>query len=197
MARHCASCNYYRSRSDFSGNQWRKGEGASRCAVCVELGGSSSSSSSNSTYAAPPPPPSYHFCPTCHRGFGTPNELNMHLQVHRPRDVACPVCGEQRFRSGANAVQHLESGYCRGCLGRDHARQHIYQWASQQHGMQRYMTPSHHPMLTNGAAAHPNYGGVPDLPYHCPDCGKSFRQASQLLQHQDQKHSNYRMIGYY
>ena len=42
-----------------------------------------------------------------------------------------------------------------------------------------------------------DHGGVPDKPYHCQECSKSFRQMSQLLQHQDQKHKvQPRMIGY-
>ena len=97
-----------------------KGEGASRCKDCV---------------SGPPPPapvyPSYE-CHECGRVFANSNELNMHMQVHRPRNVACPVCGETRFRSGANAVQHVESGYCTGCRGQDRARENIYKYAQSQ-----------------------------------------------------------------
>jgi hypothetical protein len=106
----------------------------------------------------------------------------MHLQVHRPRNVPCPICGEGRFRSGANAVQHVESGFCSGCRGADNARQQIYDFASRQRAMQPFLSDV--PRLT--------YGGydndVPDLPYSCPQCDRSFRQLSQLLQHQDNKH---------
>lgn len=114
----------------------------------------------------------------------------MHMQVHRPRNVACPICGEQRFRSGANAVQHVESGYCTGCRGQDNARQQIYEYARRQSSMQPFLNGT--PMLTYGD----NYSSVPDLPYQCQQCAKSFRQLSQLLQHQDQKHGRYRSIGY-
>jgi hypothetical protein len=94
------------------------------------------------------------------------------------------------FRSGANAVQHVESGYCSGCRGQDNARQQIYDYARGQRGMQRFMGET--PLLTwNGMN-----NGVPDLPYRCPECNKSFRQLSQLLQHQDQKHNTHRMIGF-
>jgi hypothetical protein len=112
------------------------------------------------------------------------------MQVHRPRNVACPVCKEQRFKSGANAVQHVESGYCTGCLGVDNARNQIYQHTSSKPQMQRYLTSV--PMLTNGSNS--NY--VPDLPYNCPDCSKSFRALGQLLQHQDQKHNNPLLIAF-
>jgi len=113
------------------------------------------------------------------------------MQVHRPKNVACPVCGDARFSSGANAVQHVESGYCRGCKGKDFARQQIYEYAATKRQMNPYMTNV--PMLTNGNQA---YGGVPDFPYTCQECNKSFRQLSQLMQHQDNKHSNMRMLGY-
>ena len=176
MGRVCADCDCYQSCSAFSRNQWVKGDGYSRCKTCTQ-GGSYFSSFE---------------CGTCFRTFGSQNELDMHQQVHRPRDVACPVCGERRFRSGANAVQHVESGYCSGCYGsRDKARQQIYQFASQQRGMSRYMTGA--PMLTNGSV---HYDKVPDFPYECPECTKAFRQLSQLLQHRDQKHGNHYRLGY-
>ena len=99
------------------------------------------------------------------------------------------VCGETRFRSGANAVQHVESGYCTGCKGQDNARRQIYDFAQAQRGMRPYLTGT--PMLTNGSGS----SGVPDKPYQCPQCAKSFRHLSQLMQHQDQKHGNLRMLG--
>ena len=151
-----------------------KGDGCSRCRNCVE-----------GNY------PTFE-CHECGRNFGDQNQLNMHMQVHRRRDVACPVCGDVRFKSGANAVQHVESGFCRGCKGQDNARQQIYNYAVKQRGMAPYL--SNQPQLT--------YGGwqpsddVPDFPYHCPECAKSFAALSQLLQHQDQKHGRTRMIGY-
>lgn len=182
MGRCCSDCGDWCSCSMFSRNQWLKGDGYSRCKNCVSSGGSYS--------YQPQYQPTYYQCSQCYREFNSENELNMHMQVHRPRNVACPVCGEQRFRSGANAVQHVESGYCRGCRGKDNARQQIYQFAQSRRGMQPFMTET--PLLTNGSSN----SGVPDFPYHCPQCAKSFRQLSQLLQHQDQKHGTLRMIGY-
>lgn len=115
----------------------------------------------------------------------------MHMQVHRPRNVACPVCHQQRFKSGANAVQHLESGYCSGCRGKDKARRQIYDFVKGQKAARHYVNGA--PMLTNGDS----YSSVPDYPYQCPQCSKAFRQLSQLLQHEDQKHQrNVRLIGY-
>lgn len=110
----------------------------------------------------------------------------MHMQTHRPRSVACPLCGEERFRSGANAVQHVESGHCSGCRGRENARQQIYRFTSGQRAMQRYMNDV--PQITYGDYDDED---VPEYPYRCPDCDKSFRQMSQLLQHQDNKHGSH------
>ena len=186
MGRTCSDCGDYLNGSSFSSNQWRKGPGQSRCKSCVNgyggCGGSYGGGYGGSiTYQ----------CGECFRDFNSQNELNMHMQVHRPRNVACPVCGEQRFRSGANAVQHVESGYCSGCLGQDNAREQIYKFAAAQRSMGRYMTER--PLLTYGGGVS---GPVPDMPYCCQECNKSFRQLSQLLQHQDQKHGNRRMLSY-
>ena len=65
-------------------------------------------------------------CGTCDREFRDENELRQHMKVHRPKNVSCPVCGDTRFASNANAVAHIESGYCDGCLGADRARDAIY-----------------------------------------------------------------------
>ena len=162
VGRPCADCGRLKKSEDYSLNQWRKGEGYSRCDECVNTGCE---------------------CQICGRYFNNRNNLNMHMQVHRPRNVACPVCGDCRFATGANAVQHVESGYCTGCRGQDNARQQIYDFASGQRKMNQYMTP----MLE-----YDGYGSnqVPDFPYQCQPCGKMFRHLSQLLQHQDQKHNN-------
>mmetsp|Transcript_17434 Transcript_17434/g.25177 ORF Transcript_17434/g.25177 Transcript_17434/m.25177 type:complete len:176 (+) Transcript_17434:30-557(+) len=175
MGRACSSCNQYKSNSNFSRNQWMKGDGFSRCKDCVN------------GYCR-----SYQ-CSTCNRVFNNQNELNMHMQVHRERNVACPVCGDCRFRSGANAVQHVESGYCRGCRGQDNARMQIYKFAHSQRGMSSYLTNST-PQLEWGGYEDSD---IPDYPYCCPDCNKSFRQLSQLLQHKDQKHNQNNLLAYY
>jgi len=168
MSRVCSQCNEWSSSDNYSSNQWRKGEGVSRCADCV-IG---------------------YTCEVCNRRFNSSNELRMHSQVHRPKTVSCPVCGEARFGSAANAVQHVESGYCTGCTGRDNARQQIYRFASGTRGMQQFITT--HPMLEYG-----NYvsSGVPEYPYQCPQCDKCYRNLSQLMQHQDQKHDNQLRLG--
>lgn len=171
MGRYCADCQEFLSYDDYSGNQLRKGDGVSRCKGCV-----------HGVHG--------YQCQECNRNFNSQNELNMHMQTHRARTVACPICRDTRFKSNANAVQHVESGFCRGCKGQDNARQQIYEFASRQGALRPYITST--PMLTNGDNGN-SYGNVPDKPYCCPDCNKSFRQMSQLLQHQDNKHRNYNM----
>ena len=171
MGRYCADCGDWKSNSNFSRNQWMKGDGGSRCKSCV------------SGYA----------CDQCNRVFPDQNQLKMHMQVHRPKTIKCPVCGDARFGSSANAVQHVESGYCRGCRGRDNARQQIYEFASKHGSMNQYLTQI--PLLENGGGG--RSGAVPDFPYRCPECNKSFRNLGQLMQHQDNKHNNHRnFIGY-
>ena len=163
MSRVCGQCRTWRSEDDYSNNQWFKGNGASRCRGCV----------------------AGYRCQECHRSFNNSNELKMHMQVHRPQSVACPLCGEGRFRSGANAVQHVESGYCSGCRGQSNAREQIYRFASSQRAMQPYLSDV--PRLTYNGYVN---NDVPDFPYSCPDCFRSFKQLSQLLQHQDNKHGS-------
>mmetsp|Transcript_30490 Transcript_30490/g.45403 ORF Transcript_30490/g.45403 Transcript_30490/m.45403 type:complete len:211 (-) Transcript_30490:363-995(-) len=175
QGRYCSECDDLCSREDFSSNQWRKGDGCSRCLDCTQ--------GNNNTYS--------YECHKCYKTFDSQNSLNMHMQVHRPRNVSCPICGDCRFRSGANAVQHVESGYCSGCKGRNNARNNIYQFARSQRAMQPYMTGT--PMLTNGGYRD---GSTPDYPYHCYQCNKQFRHLSQLLQHNDQKHGQMRMLQY-
>jgi len=175
MGRYCSQCGDWLDNGQFSGNQWRKGDGASRCRDCVD------------GY------PTFQ-CGECSRTFNSQNELNMHQQVHRPRNVACPLCGDVRFRSGANAVQHVESGFCTGCRGQDNAREQIYKFANAQNSMRRFIAGGQQ-MLTNGNDY--NNNSIPNFPYQCPQCyNKSFRHLSQLLQHNDQKHNQRNMIGY-
>ena len=206
--RSCAGCHHWRQPGEYSRTQWTKGDGFSRCMTCVGanvapyrpyhpiLTPASPPSPPPSYYMMcavathppqPPPMPSY-MCGECQRTFNDQNQLNMHMQVHRTRLKPCVACGS-RFKSSANMVQHLESGYCTRCTGRDNARDQIYGLAIKLRGMRPYMTGT--PLLTNGYNQ-----GIPDYPYQCPQCSISFRQLSQLMQHQDNKHNNVRMLRY-
>ena len=178
MSRVCPSCQYELDRSDFSNNQWRKGNGNSVCRDCIE---------GNSA-------PDYQ-CDICDRVFNCANDLRMHSQVHRPRNVTCPLCGDERFRSGANVASHVESGYCRGCFGKENARRTIYKFVSTRPEAQQFLVDA--PRIENGRN---NYqSDPPQYPYRCSECNMNYRNISQLMQHQDNKH-NVRgalRIGYY
>ena len=75
-------------------------------------------------------------CRVCYKKFDHPsgnkkhirNMLTQHMQVHKPRNLSCPVCKETRFRSATNIVQHVESGACSGCLGSENARLQIFRF---------------------------------------------------------------------
>ena len=46
------------------------------------------------------------------------------------RNLPCPVCGHKFFANIAHAVQHVESGSCPSCPGRENAARQIYQFVS-------------------------------------------------------------------
>ena len=174
MGRYCSQCGNVQEGYEYSNNQWLKGEGQSRCRTCVNA-----TQGQRRVHVQ-----TAHFgCGTCGRSFRSQNEVDMHMQVHRPKTLGCPICKVSRFGSGANAVQHVESGSCPGCLGKENARDQIFRFASSKGQMQQFITP----MLEYQGNGH---SGTPDFPYCCHPCNKYFRQLSQLLQHQDQKHNN-------
>mmetsp|Transcript_16355 Transcript_16355/g.39897 ORF Transcript_16355/g.39897 Transcript_16355/m.39897 type:complete len:236 (+) Transcript_16355:62-769(+) len=155
----CAECGQNVHLRNFSMNQVRKGEGVARCSDCV-----------NTTYE----------CQICFKECKNENNLQQHMQVHQPRNVACPVCGEQRFRSATNAVQHVESGSCSSCRGKDNARDAIYRFVS-----------AKAPQLLNQRAIgyfSDSDEEPPEYPYECSYCSKAFRQLSQQMQHEKDKH---------
>ena len=110
----------------------------------------------------------------------------MHSQVHRPKHFTCPVCGGGQFGSPANAVQHVESGFCQGCRGKDNARNQIFRFASNLNQMQPYVT-QRYMMIENGQTP---LVDPPSHPYHCPRCSRDFVNLSQLMQHTDNSHGN-------
>lgn len=110
-----------------------------------------------------------------------------------PRDVACPVCGDVRFKSGMGAVMHVESGACRGCLGADNARHQIYGFISNNRETRSLLAP----MLMDHSGTSFQ---VSDRPYQCKRCDRNFRQLSQLMQHTQDKHGDAPprlALGYY
>lgn len=164
MGRQCSECRLFRTGSDFSTNQWRKGGGNSRCTSCV--GG--------------------HFtCHVCHKPCGNATNLKMHMQIHRDRNVSCPVCGRGGFKSGADAVAHVESGSCSGCPGGEEARQRIIHFASSKRQMEPYLTP----VATDDETDDEDTSTIHDQPYRCPQCSRCFQKLSSLLQHQENVHN--------
>jgi uncharacterized C2H2 Zn-finger protein len=121
----------------------------------------------------------------CNRSFPDAHTLASHEQSHLPKDTRCPLCGDTRFRNMVSAVAHVEGGTCTACLGRDNARQQVYQFAQQHSGMLMLgdRTPIA-PILQ--LDAHGNTV-VPEKPYACPTCGKTFKNLSSQMDHQNAK----------
>mmetsp|Transcript_3463 Transcript_3463/g.5511 ORF Transcript_3463/g.5511 Transcript_3463/m.5511 type:complete len:163 (-) Transcript_3463:444-932(-) len=116
------------------------------------------------------------------------NNLQQHMQVHQPRNVRCPLCGNQRFRNAANAVQHVESGYCTSCLGQSNARSQVFNFI-QSHDRTRSLLSNDALRIQNGGQWD---GTVPEVPYACNYCRQRFRQLSQMTQHEAAKHPHVR-----
>lgn len=186
----CARCDDYCERHEYSANQWKKVEGEAICKSCVEymqrdvqcdfcerwFDSENSLNMHMETHI--------HRCGTCNRGFYDLNQLRQHEKVHRPKTVKCPLCGEQRFGSAANAVAHVESGYCSGCRGKSNARSQIYNFVSHHAASLRA------PMIGNGDGDR----GVPDRPYRCTYCSKTFTMLSAQMNHECDVHGNDRNI---
>ena len=214
MSRECSRCENWLDFSEFSRNQWLKGDGISQCMDCVSstqrpvqcevCSGWYNSDNALLQHMKTHPTcehcderfhsaaslinhkEAYHnICDVCGRDFNSPNALFQHSKIHVPRNESCPICGVQKFRNPANAVAHVESGYCGGCLGRDNARAQIYQFVSQHAPTLRV------PMIEDG------YGGrgvVPDRPYRCTHCNKSFASLSAQMNHEGDLHRNERQL---
>eukprot|EP00457_Paulinella_chromatophora_P017749 gb/GEZN01018868.1/.p1 GENE.gb/GEZN01018868.1/~~gb/GEZN01018868.1/.p1 ORF type:complete len:210 (-),score=6.74 gb/GEZN01018868.1/:33-662(-) len=206
LNRECADCGEYLESWEYSNSQWRKGDGASRCQKCVDYGlsgrcwqcdycgrGFQSERNMNTHMMYCKCRPPTFACKVCDREFINENSLHQHMKVHKPKKVSCPVCGVRRFASAANAVQHVESGYCPGCRGKKEARQAIYEYTGKK--APHLLRPV--PVITDGRSAFRSKR-VPEHPYECSHCGKAFHNMSQMLQHEEDKHrvkSAYR-IGY-
>lgn len=102
------------------------------------------------------------------------------MKVHIPKDVQCPVCKQKSFSRGADAVAHVESGYCSGCRGKSQARQQIHDFVGRNAGQLLV------PQIENGHGD----GATPDYPYRCRHCSKMFRNLSSLMNHEEDKHSS-------
>lgn len=104
------------------------------------------------------------------------------MQVHLPKDTRCPVCLQRRFRNGANVTQHVESGSCHGCKGKENTRKQIYNFMRFNASTRQFLDKK---LIGNGSS---NGDANPVKPYGCQRCGKKFKQVSQLMQHQMASH---------
>jgi hypothetical protein len=165
MSRECAQCGNYKYKCDFSTNQWRKGDGQSRCEDCV--------SARRQTTV---------FCDECGGQFPDENSLRQHKRTHQPRTFACPGCNRM-YRGLTDTALHFESGSCAGCKGQENARRAAYQLVAQQaKGGSNFLTNPL--MLTDGGSASVGGYSKEGPNYRCPSCGKTFRLVSALMQHQ-------------
>ena len=105
------------------------------------------------------------------------------VKVHQPRNVACPLCGEERFRSSINAVQHVEAGACSRCRGQGNARRQVFDFISRNEATRQFV---------RGVPQLEYHGGceqdIPERPYVCQMCSRDFKNMSSLMQH---------MVSYY
>ena len=121
-------------------------------------------------------------CQVCGRSFRDDHALYQHSKIHLPKTVSCPICGDRRFANAANAVAHVESGFCSGCYGKDNARGQIYNFVSH-----------NAPNLRAPMIKYDQYedASLPEKPYRCKYCQRLFGQLSSLMNHQADKHSTH------
>lgn len=213
MSRVCSKCGYRLHADEFSGNQWSKGVGISQCMDCVSQAQQPVQcdvcdnwySSDNALEQHMRTHPvcehcdeqflsraalmehmeyDHNICDICGRDFRSANGLFQHSKTHVPKNVSCPICGDKKFRNAANAVAHVESGYCSGCRGKDFARTKIHQFMTQNAPI--FLAP----MIENG----PGSAGVPDRPYRCTCCSKTFTSLSAQMNHEGDVHGNDRRL---
>merc|ERR1712192_54656 len=126
-------------------------------------------------------------CPTCYKVFNSweskrenQNCMEQHQQVHRILLYQCPLCGVQRFRAQASAVQHVESGGCPKCRGRVAARNGVYNFVATNQET-RHMLSEQPRILYDGYVARYD---IPKRPYKCDQCNKRFTTLGGMMHHQ-------------
>ena len=135
-------------------------------------------------------------CHTCKKSFDSgnwkrdKNSLYQHLRSHHPRNTHCPICIDKRFQDVAGATQHVESGACRKCPGKEEARRKIFEFFKE-HEITRKFLKSQAVMYINTLL---EVEEPPDFPYECKICEIEYRDASSLMQHLAQKHYNTRAL---
>ncbi|CAD7928046.1 unnamed protein product [Amoebophrya sp. A120] len=111
------------------------------------------------------------------------NNLAQHAKTHRPRNLACPVCGEQRFHSATGVALHFEGGNCTKCRNPGQAAGLTYQFV-------RNQAPNflNHAICDRDFTHEVNPNYVPNNAYNCPTCGKNFSKFASLSQHMEDAH---------
>jgi hypothetical protein len=160
--RACGDCGANTERGAYSSTQWRKGDGASRCAECLQG--------------------RQWLCPTCGKILRSESDLSTHMTTHLQKNLLCPACGLRSYAQISSAVQHVESGNCRGCRGQEVARNVIYSFVrSTPQGRALLKQPM---AIGNGAGG----GGAPKPTAYSCNCGREYKNLSQLLAHQRDAH---------
>jgi C2H2 type zinc-finger (2 copies)/Zinc finger, C2H2 type len=130
-----------------------------------------------------------HNCGFCERSFSTREALTQHMNAQHAKQISCPACAVTRFRSLTSALQHLESGQCPHCQGKQNARYQVYQAISphiSSHGEPQWL-------LVGSAVARgvQNADELEEFPYSCDLCDRPFRELNHLLQHKTDKHMGF------
>jgi Zinc-finger of C2H2 type len=126
-----------------------------------------------------------HKCGFCERSFATRMALDQRINAQHAKQISCPACAVTRFRSLTSALQHLESGQCPHCQGKQNARYEVYQ-AISPHISSTRGEPQ---WLLAGSSALPNNADeLIEFPYSCDLCDRPFRELNHLLQHKTAKH---------
>ena len=133
--------------------------------------------------------------PRTHTGQGyherSELERRQPQQEARTRTVGCPGCGKMHFTMGDTA-QHFESGRCSSCPGQENAQRVAYGFVRQQEeraGTAGAFTNGPQMLTYNGSGQVDHAAGYQSGAhnYSCPGCGKQFRLASAMLNHQQAK----------
>ena len=133
---------------------------------------------------------SKHKYGNCDRSFDSRKALEQHTESKHPASTKCPSCGEVRFRSFASAMQHLESGQCPNCRGKDHARRQVFTAISP-----HLRNEQNKAILLLPSSSKAGGEQIPSKPYSCDQCSKSFKELNQLMQHKSAKHKSKLTLG--
>jgi len=114
--------------------------------------------------------------------YAEESRRKLHRFIRPGNTTSCPCCGVQRFRDHTGAIQHLESGACPRCHGKQHARKVVYDFVRNSEHTQHLLNH----MLTDGPSGCVDTS-ADDL-YECPHCRWTFKQLSALADHMTKKH---------